>query len=91
LFFQQDLFTMANMKIKDIGAAKAQTGRDEVKGADENMLQRNRNSYKVTMTGHECDGGTTDASLAAAAGSLYSRAAANKGARENADPAIQDR
>lgn len=82
---------MADMKAKEIGAAKAQTGRDEVKGSDMNMLQRNRNSYKVTAVGHECDGGTTDAGLASAAASLYSRAAANKGARENADPAIQDR
>lgn len=82
---------MATMKVKDIEAAKAQIGHDTVKGSDENRLERNRNSYKTTATGHECDGGSTDADLSARASSLYSRAAANKGARENADPAIQDR
>jgi len=82
---------MANMKAGQIAAAKAQTGRDEVKGSDENKLERNRNSYKVTATGHECDGGTTDSELAECASSIYSRAASNSGARKNADPAIQDR
>lgn len=79
------------MKIKDISPAKAETGRDEVKGADMNKLERNRNSYKTTATGYENDGGTTDADLSECAKSLYDRAVANKGARENADPALQDR
>jgi hypothetical protein len=82
---------MAKMSARDIDNAKAQTGRDTVKGSDENKLERNRNSYKTTATGHECDGGATDADLASAASSVYSRAVANRGARENADPALQDR
>jgi hypothetical protein len=82
---------MANMKAGQIESAKSETGRDEVKGSDMNKLERNRNSYKTTATGYENDGGTTDAELSGAAKSVYDRAVANKGARENADPALQDR
>jgi hypothetical protein len=74
-----------------IDTAKSQTGRDTPKGASMNKLERNRDSFKVTATGHECDGGTTDAELASAASSLYKRAVMNKGGRENTDPALQDR
>jgi hypothetical protein len=74
-----------------IEAAKAQTGRDTIKGESMNKLEKNRDSYKVTATGHSSDSGTTDSELDSAASSLYSRAAANSGGRKNSDPAIQDR
>jgi hypothetical protein len=74
-----------------IETAAGDTGRDTVQGTEMNKLERNARSYKVTATGHECDGGTTDADLASVAARLYSRAASNSGARKNADTAIQDR
>ena len=66
------------MKMRDIKAAKANVGKDTVQGTDENMLMKNKGSYKTTASGHESDSGSKGAALCEASESMYRKAVENK-------------
>lgn len=55
------------------------------------IVQKNKNSYKVTATGGENDGGSKDSTLTSVASSIYSKAVRNGGGSGEGQKAIQKR
>jgi hypothetical protein len=78
---------------KAISRAKASPFLYDKEGGDaENPgLEKNKDSYKVTRTGHESDGGTTDSDLSMVAAEIYRKAVTNSDKNGMGEPALQNR